>query len=164
MNKRNAVKHLNRDKAHREAMIANMVTSLFWHERVKTTSAKAKVVRSFAEKLITRAKRNLQEGLTPEVILHNKREVMKIIKNREIVIKLFDDIAKRFEKREGGYTRVLRLVNRPSDNTEMVYLELVEKKSRELTKQERVDRLNKFKEAKEKRTAEKVAQKQEKTA
>jgi large subunit ribosomal protein L17 len=164
MNKRNAVKHLNRDKAHREAMIANMVTSLFWHERVKTTSAKAKVVRSFAEKLITRAKRNLQEGLTPEVILHNKREVMKIIKNREIVIKLFEDIAKRFEKRNGGYTRILRLVNRPSDNTEIVYLELVEKKSREEVKQERVDRLNKFEEAKEKRAAEKVAQKKEKTA
>lgn len=97
MNKRNKVKHLNRNKGHRDALINNMITSLFKYERIESTQAKLKVVRSHAEKLITRAKKNLVTDLKPEVQLHNKREVMKRIKDREVVVKLFEDIAKRFE-------------------------------------------------------------------
>lgn len=150
MNKRNAVKKLNRDKAHRKAMINNMVTSLFQSERIKTTAAKAKVVRSFAEKLITIAKKNLKEGLSKEVILSNKREVFRRIKDREVAVKLFEDIAIRFANRNGGYTRIIRLVNRASDNSEVVYLELLEKKSKEQLEQEYEQRIQRWEDQTEK--------------
>ena len=127
MNKRNKVKKLNKTHEHREAMLNNMVTSLFKHERITSTLVKAKVARSLAEKLISRAKKNIGEDKT-EVALHNKREVMKRIKDRNIVVKLFDDIAGRYSERKGGYTRVIKLVNRPSDNSEMAILELVDRK------------------------------------
>lgn len=137
MNKGNKVKQLNRTHEHRQAMLNNMVTSLFKHERIESTVAKIKVVRSFAEKLISRAKRNIGEG-KQEVALHNKREVMKKIKDRDVVVKLFEDIAPRFSGRNGGYTRIVRLVNRPSDNSEMGILELVDRKSKEELKEAKI--------------------------
>ncbi|MCE9499611.1 MAG: 50S ribosomal protein L17, partial [Leptospira sp.] len=100
MLKRNKVKHLNRNHSHRKAMINNMVTSLFEHERIESTLAKAKVVRSFAEKIITKAKKNL-EASKPELLLHSKREVMRTIKDRDVVVKLFGDIAPRYKERNG---------------------------------------------------------------
>lgn len=117
-------------------MIDNMITSLFLHERIESTHARVRVVRSFAEKMITRAKRNLAAEATPEQKLHNRREVMKDINNTLVVDKLFEDIAKRFEERNGGYTRIYKLVNRPSDNSEMSLLELVVKRDREELKEE----------------------------
>ncbi|EMO05874.1 ribosomal protein L17 [Leptospira interrogans serovar Icterohaemorrhagiae str. Verdun HP] len=99
-----------------------------------------KVVRSHAEKLITRAKKNLVTDLKPEVQLHNKREVMKRIKDREVVVKLFEDIAKRFETKNGGYTRVLKLVNRISDNSEVGILELTSRKERSTLLKERIEK------------------------
>ncbi|PJZ69123.1 50S ribosomal protein L17 [Leptospira perolatii] len=129
MNKRNKVKHLNREKGHRDALINNMITSLFKYERIESTQAKLKVVRSHAEKIITRAKRNLGD-IAPEVKLHNKREVMKRVKDRNIVTKLFEDIAARYSQINGGYTRILKLVNRPSDNSEVGILELTQRKDR----------------------------------
>ncbi|WP_017852815.1 50S ribosomal protein L17 [Leptospira interrogans] len=140
MNKRNKVKHLNRNKGHRDALINNMITSLFKYERIESTQAKLKVVRSHAEKLITRAKKNLVTDLKPEVQLHNKREVMKRIKDREVVVKLFEDIAKRFETKNGGYTRVLKLVNRISDNSEVGILELTSRKERSTLLKERTEK------------------------
>ncbi|AKH78262.1 50S ribosomal protein L17 [Leptospira interrogans] len=140
MNKRNKVKHLNRNKGHRDALINNMITSLFKYERIESTQAKLKVVRSHAEKLITRAKKNLVTDLKPEVQLHNKREVMKKIKDREVVVKLFEDIAKRFETKNGGYTRVLKLVNRISDNSEVGILELTSRKERSTLLKERIEK------------------------
>ena len=134
MNKGNKVKQLNRNHEHRSAMLNNMVTSLFKYERIESTVAKIKVVRSFAEKLISKAKKNVGD-VKPEIALHNKREVMKKIKDRDVVVKLFEDIALRFSGRAGGYTRIVRLVNRPSDNSEMGILELVERKSREELKE-----------------------------
>jgi large subunit ribosomal protein L17 len=128
MNKRNKVKSLNRSNKHRNAMLNNMVTSLFMHERIESTSAKLKVARTFAEKLITRAKKNLAPDAKPESKLHNRREVMKTITNTMVVDKLFEDLAVRYQERKGGYTRILKLVNRPSDNSEMALLELVDKK------------------------------------
>ncbi|MFQ3856601.1 50S ribosomal protein L17 [Leptospira kirschneri] len=140
MNKRNKVKHLNRNKGHRDALINNMITSLFKYERIESTQAKLKVVRSHAEKLITRAKKNLVTDLKPEVQLHNKREVMKRIKDREVVVKLFEDIAKRFETKNGGYTRVLKLVNRISDNSEVGILELTSRKEKSILLKERTEK------------------------
>jgi large subunit ribosomal protein L17 len=136
MNKHNKVKQLNRDNKHRRAMLTNMVTSLFQHERIESSLVKLKVARSLAEKIITRAKKNLGESV-PAKILHNKREVMKRIKDRTVVVKLFEDIAPRFKDRKGGYTRIYKLVNRDSDNTVMGILELVDRKNREQLVEER---------------------------
>ncbi|EMM98473.1 50S ribosomal protein L17 [Leptospira noguchii] len=156
MNKRNKVKHLNRNKGHRDALINNMITSLFKYERIESTQAKLKVVRSHAEKLITRAKKNLVTDLKPEVQLHNKREVMKRIKDREVVVKLFEDIAKRFETKNGGYTRVLKLVNRISDNSEVGILELTSRKERSTLLKERTEKREiQAKDREEKRAARK---------
>ncbi len=143
MNKRNKVKQLNRDYQHRKALINNMVTSLFEHERITSTLAKIKVVRSQAEKLITRAKKNIGLDLTDKEqsakALHNRREVMKKVKNLNIVRKLFDDIAPRFQEVNGGYTRIYRLVNRASDNSEMGILELTNLKTREVLRAEKLE-------------------------
>ncbi|EMO26786.1 ribosomal protein L17-like protein [Leptospira interrogans serovar Bataviae str. HAI135] len=78
--------------------------------------------------------------MKPEVQLHNKREVMKRIKDREVVVKLFEDIAKRFETKNGGYTRVLKLVNRISDNSEVGILELTSRKERSTLLKERTEK------------------------
>ena len=130
MNKRNKVKHLNLKKSHREALIRNMALSLFKYERIESTKARLKVLQSYVDKLITRAKKNLTD-IDEASKLHNKREVMKKIKNRDIVVKIFDDIAVRNKDRNGGYTRVYNLVNRISDNSEVALLELVNRKERE---------------------------------
>ncbi|MEM7180093.1 MAG: 50S ribosomal protein L17 [Spirochaetota bacterium] len=140
MNKRNKVKKLNRNKAHRKAMINNMILSLLKYERIETTLARAKVVRSFAEKLITRAKKNLSPDTKPEQALHNKREVMKTLKDRDLIVKLFEDIAVRYKERNGGYTRILKLINRASDNSEVALLELVDRKTLQELRAEAAER------------------------
>ncbi|MBN1699529.1 MAG: 50S ribosomal protein L17 [Spirochaetales bacterium] len=112
---------LGRKSAHRKALHRNMVSSLFRFERIRTSITKAKAVRVKAEKLITRAKTDS---------VHNRRIVAKIIQNESILNKLFKDIAPRFSERPGGYTRILKLGKRSSDATEMVFLELVERKER----------------------------------
>jgi large subunit ribosomal protein L17 len=94
-----------------------MVTSLFLEERIRTTKAKAKEVRRTAEKMITRAKTDS---------VHNRRIVGKDIKDKAALSKLFTDVAPRFVKRPGGYTRILKLGQRPGDASEMVLLELVQ--------------------------------------
>ena len=118
MNKRNKLKQLNRDVNHRKALINNMVTSLFEHERIESTLTKIKVIRSHAEKLITRAKKNLELS-EPGASLHNKREVMKRIHDKEIVNKLFTEIAPRYKEVKGGYTRIYRLGIRLGDTATM---------------------------------------------
>ena len=136
MNKRNKVKHLHKSTAHRKAMLSNMVTSLFFHENIQSTVAKAKVASQVAEKLITRAKGNLTAEKTEEKI-HNLRQVAKVIKDKEVLSKLFNDIAARVSTRNGGYTRVVKIGRRPSDNSEMAVLELVDKKPLAQIKDER---------------------------
>lgn len=110
---------LNRMPDHRKAMIRNMMTVLFKHERITTTRAKAMEVRRFAEKEITRAK---------EDTVHNRRMVARKIQDEAILAKLFTEIAPRFKERAGGYTRVLRIGLRKQDAADMVILELVERK------------------------------------
>jgi large subunit ribosomal protein L17 len=128
MRHRNSVKQLGRTHAHRKAMFANMVTSFFKYERIVTTKEKGKELKRISERLITRAKRNI--GLPAKEagrMLHNKREVMKVVKDKDVVKKLFDDIAPRFKDRKGGYTRIYLLGKRPGDAAEMSIIELVEK-------------------------------------
>lgn len=108
---------LNRTASHRKALHRNMVTSLFRHERITTTKAKALEVRRTAEKLITRAKADS---------VHNRRIVSARLYDEGIVAKLFNDIAPRMEERNGGYTRILKLGARKGDAAEVVILELVD--------------------------------------
>jgi large subunit ribosomal protein L17 len=105
--------------AHRKALHRNMVTSLFRHERIRTTKAKALEIRRTAEKLITRAK---------EDSVHNRRIVSGRLFDEAMVVKLFTNIAKRMKDRQGGYTRILKLGERPGDAAEVVILELVDYK------------------------------------
>lgn len=107
---------LGRKPAHRKALHRNLVTSLVRHERVRTTSAKAKEIRRTAEKMITRAKADS---------VHNRRIVGKDIKDQEALAKLFNDLGPTYKNRPGGYTRILKLGPRSSDGAEMVLLELV---------------------------------------
>jgi large subunit ribosomal protein L17 len=98
-------------------MYRNLVTSLLQHERVRTTDAKAKGVRSLAERMITLGKRG---------DLHARRRAMRVIRDRDVASKVFDDLADRFRGRQGGYTRILKLGVRPGDAAPMSIIELVE--------------------------------------
>ncbi len=122
---------LNMMSAHRKAVIRNMITVLFKHERITTTRARAKEVQRFAEKEITRAKVDS---------VHNRRMVGRKISDEAILAKLFTDIAPRFKERAGGYTRVLRIGERKLDAAEMVVLELVDHKEDDKKKAEREKR------------------------
>jgi large subunit ribosomal protein L17 len=108
---------LSRTGAHRNAMLRNMVTSLFEHERIETTDAKAKELRRLADRMITLGKRG---------DLHARRQALSVIRSRETTAKLFDDLAERFRDRPGGYTRVLKTRRRPGDAAPMSIIELVE--------------------------------------
>jgi large subunit ribosomal protein L17 len=108
---------LGRSAPHRTAMYRNLVTSLFEHERVRTTDAKAKGVRSLAEKMITLGKRG---------DLHARRRALRVIRRREVAAKVFDDLAERYRDRPGGYTRIVKLGIRPGDAASMSIIELVE--------------------------------------
>ena len=108
---------LSRDAGHRKALIMNLCTEIVDHERVRTTQAKAKVVKPEVEKLITLAKRG---------DLHARRQALAALnQNKFAVHKLFEEIAPRYSDRPGGYTRILKLGPRRSDATEMVFIELV---------------------------------------
>lgn len=130
MRKRNSVNQLNRTASHRKAMIRNMAVSLFDHERIVTTRAKSKVLKSYAEKLITRAKKNLDDSADPSSKLHNKRVLMSQITDRGILTKLCDDLAPRYKERNGGYTRVIHLPERQADSAKMSIIELVDRKEK----------------------------------
>ena len=117
MKHRRGFNPLQRMSAHRKALHRNMVTSLFKQERIRTTKAKALEVRRTAEKMITRAK---------EDTVHNRRIVSGRLYNEGIVAKLFVDIAPRMKERPGGYTRIIKLGERPGDAAEVVILELVD--------------------------------------
>jgi len=117
MRHRVAGRKLGRNSAQRKALFRNLVTELFQHERIRTTEAKAKSIRSSAEHLITLAKRG---------DLHARRLVAREVQDPEVLRKLFDEFAERYEDREGGYTRLYRLGPRKGDAAPMVLLALVE--------------------------------------
>jgi large subunit ribosomal protein L17 len=157
MRNKNSVKQLGKNASHRSAMFDNMITSLLTHERIITTKQKGRVLKKLSERIITRAKRNLDIPESEEARkLHNKREVMKSIKNRDVMKKLFEDIAVRFKDRKGGYTRMYLLDRRMGDNAEMAIVELVERvKIEPAVKADKKDKkAEKKKEAKEKKAKE----------
>jgi large subunit ribosomal protein L17 len=112
-----AGKKLGRDSAHRRALYANLAASLIEHGRIKTTQAKAKAVKPFAEQMITLGKRG---------DLAARRQAIAELRSQDVVHQLFADVAPRFAERPGGYTRIVKLGPRPGDAAEMVYLELVD--------------------------------------
>jgi large subunit ribosomal protein L17 len=112
----NSGRKLGRTSAHRTALFRNMATSLFRHERIETTDAKAKELRRFAEQLITLAKRG---------DLHARRQAFADIRDQEVLAKLFGDIGPRFKTRPGGYTRIIKSRIRKGDNAPISIIELV---------------------------------------
>jgi large subunit ribosomal protein L17 len=110
-------KKLGRDSAHRKALYANLACSLIEHGRIKTTEAKAKAVKPFAEQMITLGKRG---------DLHARRQALSELRSQDAVHRLFADVAPRFADRPGGYSRIVKLGPRAGDSAEMVYLELVD--------------------------------------
>lgn len=109
-------RQLSRTASHRKALLANMATSLFRHERVTTTTAKAKELRPYAERLITLARRG---------DLHARRQVERRIKDKQVTTRLFAELGKRFAARPGGYTRIVKLGHRSGDGAEVARIELL---------------------------------------
>jgi large subunit ribosomal protein L17 len=112
-----AGKKLGRDSAHRKALYANLAGSLIEHGRIKTTEAKAKAVKPFAEQMITLGKRG---------DLAARRQAIARLRSQDVVHVLFSEVAPRFAERPGGYTRIVKLGPRAGDAADMVYLELVD--------------------------------------
>ncbi len=115
---RHRAKHrqLSRTASHRKALLANLATSLFRHDRIETTEAKAKELRPYAERLITLARRG---------DLHARRLVERRIKDRDVTHRLFVELGKRFAARPGGYTRIVKLGHRPGDGADVARIELL---------------------------------------
>jgi large subunit ribosomal protein L17 len=116
---------LGRVTEHRISMLRNQATALLRHERIETTVPKAKELRPFVERIITIAKRGIAAGDANGKALHARRMVLEDIQDRDVVGKLFDTIAPRFEARPGGYTRILRVGYRRGDSAEVAQIELV---------------------------------------
>lgn len=117
MRHRRTGKKLGRDSAHRKALYSNLAGALIEHGRIRTTVAKAKAVKPFAEQMITLGKRG---------DLHARRLALAELRSQDVVHQLFADVAPRFADRPGGYTRIVKLGPRLGDAAEMVYLELVD--------------------------------------
>jgi len=111
---------LGGSSSHQKAILANLATSLFEHGRIKTTEPKARALRPYAEKLITHAKKGT---------LHNRREVLKKIRDKDVVHILFAEIGPFFADRNGGYTRIIKVEARKGDNAPMAVIELVREKT-----------------------------------
>ncbi|MGV0792792.1 50S ribosomal protein L17 [Mycolicibacterium sp. XJ1819] len=111
---------LGGSSSHQKALLANLATSLFEHGRIKTTEPKARALRPYAEKLITHAKKGT---------LHNRREVLKKIRDKDVVHTLFAEIGPFFADRNGGYTRIIKVEPRKGDNAPMAVIELVREKT-----------------------------------
>lgn len=107
---------LRRTASHRKALLRNMVSSLFEFEKIETTDAKAKELRKVADKMITWGKRG---------DLHARRLTLRVISNKNVVHKLFSDIAPRFKERNGGYTRIIKTGRRKGDNAPLSIIELI---------------------------------------
>lgn len=118
MRHRKRGRQLGRNSKHRLALFRNLVTSLLEHERIETTEAKAKELRGITDRLISLGK---------EGTLHARRGALRVLRTKQTVQKLFDDVAKRFPARHGGYTRIIKTRQRPGDAAKLVAIELVEK-------------------------------------
>lgn len=116
MNHRKTGRRLGRTTPHRRAMVRNMVTSLIEHERIVTTTPKAKEIRKVADKMITLAKRG---------DLHARRQALSFMQDSKVVAKLFDTLVSEYKDRNGGYTRIIQTGNRYGDAAPMAIIELV---------------------------------------
>ncbi|MEC4890139.1 MAG: 50S ribosomal protein L17 [Nitrospira sp.] len=125
MRHRKKGRQLGRQTKHRSALFRNMVTSLIDHERIETTEAKAKEVRGFTDRMITLGK---------EGTLAARRRALAFLRSKDVVSKLFSDVAGRFTDRSGGYTRMIKTRRRIGDGAEMVALELVTMVAKPLSK------------------------------
>ena len=134
---------LGGSSSHQKALLANLATSLFEHGRIKTTEPKARALRPYAEKLITHAKKGA---------LHNRREVLKKIRDKDVVHALFEEIGPFYADREGGYTRIIKVEARKGDNAPMAVIELVQEKT-VTSEAERARRVKASKKAPEKAEA-----------
>ena len=117
MRHQRAGKKLGRDSAHRKALYSNLAGALIEHGRIRTTVTKAKAVKPIAEQMITLGRRG---------DLHARRQATAFLRSRDVVHKLFAEVAPLFKERPGGYTRIVKLGPRPGDSAEMAYLELVD--------------------------------------
>jgi large subunit ribosomal protein L17 len=142
---------LGRTASHRKATLIALATSLLKHKRIKTTLAKAKETRGFVEKIITKARKG---------DLHSKKQVIDLIKDKDVVKELFSDIIPKVGDRPGGYTRVIKLGNRLGDAASMAVIELVDYNDIITAKAEEKKEEKEIK-AKEKKTKEKEAKEQE---
>jgi len=136
---------LGGSSAHERLILANLATQLFEHGKITTTEAKAKRVRPLAEKLITKAKRG---------DLHNRRQVQRVVRDKDVVHKLFAEIGPHFAERDGGYTRITKTMPRKGDNAKMAVIELVPEK----TVTSEAERARKTKFAKDEKAAAPVAE------
>lgn len=116
MRHRKKKKILDRKKSARKALLKNLAASLIIHEKIQTTSAKAKTLRPYIEKLITLAKKN---NLTA------RRQLRKYLFTQEAIKKILEDIANRYQNRKGGYTRIIKIKRRPGDASEIVQIEFI---------------------------------------
>ena len=116
MRHRKAFNKLNRTASHRKALMSNLATQLFMHKKITTTTPKAKALRPVVERLITFAKKGT---------LAARRQVLRTVRDKSVVKELFDEIAPTFSDRQGGYTRIIKLGQRPGDAAEIAYIELV---------------------------------------
>jgi large subunit ribosomal protein L17 len=132
MRHRKAGLKLNRTSSHRTAMFRNMVTSLFKHERIRTTDVKAKELRRWADDLITLAKRG---------DVHARRQALSIIREKDVVHKLFAEAVQRFGSVSGGYTRIVKLGRRPGDAAPISLIELIYSKEGEKKKIKKKDKV-----------------------
>lgn len=130
MRHRKARLKLNRTSSHRKAMFRNMVTSLFKHERIRTTDVKAKELRRWADNLITLAKRG---------DLHARRQALSIVREKDVVYKLFEEASEKYGNVSGGYTRIVKMGRRPGDAAPISLVELisVEKSKKKKTKRKK---------------------------
>ena len=117
MRHQNKINALGRTSQHRKAMLSNMATSLIVHKNITTTTAKAKALRRYVEPLLTRAKNDST---------HNRRIVFSVLRSKDAIDKLFGEVAEKIAGRPGGYTRVIKVGNRPGDNADMAMIELVD--------------------------------------
>lgn len=117
MRHRKRGRQLGRNTKHRLALFRNLATSLMEHERIETTEAKAKELRGITDRLISLGKQGT---------LHARRGALRVLRTKQAVSKLFDDVAKRFPNRHGGYTRIIKTRQRPGDAARLVAIELVE--------------------------------------
>ncbi len=120
MRHRKKGRQLGRNTKHRKALYRNLVTSLLEHERIETTEAKAKELRGITDKMVTLGKLGT---------LHARRRALQVLRTKETVEKLFNDVSVRFRDRQGGYTRIIKTRRRPGDGAELVAIEIVEKQS-----------------------------------